>query len=538
MITRSVAQLLAEHVTLDVEGIDRLYLNAYQPRLQTGAGVAAFFKGHRGARVASTTLMAPMSRAFVGEIERFARREEMEVVRFTKGQRKDTVTKDRLKRFNEPEGLLYLGIAQERCSTFRVEKRVSPQTGKTFPWLGRSTVMCNQYYFYLVDQDFGPFFIKFSGYFPYTARICLNGHEYAKRQLDKEGIAYEPLDNGILSCEAPERLQQILDAFDEAKIEGVARKWFERLPHPFTEADREAGFTYNLSILQAEFARTQVFDRPLAGRHLFEEIVRENIDLGRPSQVSLIFNRRVNRNTPGTFRSRLITEGVDPSLHISYKNSKIKQYFKEDRAGRTETTINDTHDFGIGRRLENLPALRAIGFQANRRLLEVEKLTQDCRIGEAIFEQITQPQRVEGQHAAALKFGDPRAMALFQALCLFCLLPGGFRNAMLREVIAPLMGESPEDYKPGKMTYDLRRLKLHGIIEKISHTHRYQITQQGMRICLFFTKVYARVLRPGLSQIGERLSAATGPPIAAALHRLEEAIKQHIQGAKLTAAEI
>jgi len=222
MITRSVAQLLAEHVTLDVEGIDRLYLNAYQPRLQTGAGVAAFFKGHRGARVVSTTLMAPMSRAFVGESERFARREEMEVVRFTKGQRKDTVTKDRLKRFNEPEGLLYLGIAQERCSTFRVEKRVSPQTGKTFPWLGRSTVMCNQYYFYLVDQDFGPFFIKFSGYFPYTARICLNGHEYAKRQLDKEGIAYEPLDDGIRSCEAPERLQQILDAFDEAKIEGVA----------------------------------------------------------------------------------------------------------------------------------------------------------------------------------------------------------------------------------------------------------------------------------------------------------------------------
>jgi len=118
------------------------------------------------------------------------------------------------------------------------------------------------------------------------------------------------------------------------------------------------------------------------------------------------------------------------------------------------------------------------------------------------------------------------------------LLPGSFRNAMLREVIAPLMGESPEDYKPGKMTYDLRRLKLHGIIEKIPHTHRYQITQQGMRICLFFTKVYARVLRPALSQIGERLSAATGPPIAAALHRLEEAIKQHIQGVKLTAAEI
>lgn len=538
MITRSVAQLLEEHVTLDVEGIDRLYLNAYQPRLQTGAGVAAFFKGHRGARVASTTLMAPMSRAFVGEIERFARREEVEVVRFTKGQRKDEVTKERLRGFNEPEGLLYLGIAQERFSTFRVEKRFSPQSGKAFPWLGRSTVMCNQYYFYLVDQDFGPFFIKFSGYFPYTARICLNGHEYAKRQLEKEGIAYEPLDNGILTCEAPERLQSILEGFDEVKIEEGVRKWFGRLPQAFTEADREAGFSYHLSILQAEFARTQVFDRPLAGRHLFEEIIRENLDIGRPSQVSLIFNRRVHRNTPGTFRSRIITEGVDPSLHVSYKSSKIKQYFKEHRAGRIETTINNTYDFGIGRSLKNLPALRAIGFQANRRLLEVEKLSQDCRIGERIFQQITQPQRLEGQHAAALKFGDPRAMALFQALCLFCWLPQGFRNATLRELIAPLLGERPEDYQPGKMTYDLRRLKLHGVIEKIPHTHRYQVTPQGMRICLFFSKVYARVLRPGLSQIGERLSAATGPPIATALNRLEEAIKQHIQRVKLTPAEI
>lgn len=538
MITRSVAQLLEEHVTLDVEGIDRLYLNAYQPRLQTGAGVAAFFKGHRGARVASTTLMAPMSRAFVGEIERFARREKVEVVRFTKRQRKDEVTQERLRGFNEPEGLLYLGIAQERFSSFRVEKRFSPQSGKAYPWLGRSTVMCNQYYFYLVDQDFGPFFIKFSGYFPYTARICLNGHEYAKRQLEKEGIAYEPLDNGILTCEAPERLQSILEGFDEVKIEQGVRKWFGRLPQAFAEADREAGFTYHLSILQAEFARTQVFDRPLAGRHLFEEIIRENLDLGRPSQVSLIFNRRVHRNTPGTFRSRIITEGVDPSLHVSYKSSKIKQYFKEDRAGRTETTINNTYDFGIGRSLKNLPALRAIGFQANRRLLEVEKLSQDCQIGERIFQQITQPQRVEGQHAAALKFGDPRAMALFQALCLFCWLPQGFRNARLRELIAPLMGERPEDYHPGKMTYDLRRLKLHGVIEKIPHTHRYQVTPQGMRICLFFSKVYARVLRPGLSQIGERLSAATGPPIAAALDRLEAVLKQHIQGVKLTAAEI
>ena len=110
----------------------------------------------------------------------------------------------------------------------------------------------------------------------------------------------------------------------------------------------------------------QVLDRPLTGRVFFEDVIRENLDLGRPDQVSLIFNKRVNRRTPGRFRTRVITEGVTPSIHVDYKHSRIKQYHKEGRALRTETTINDTRDFRVGKRLHNLPALRQIGFQANR----------------------------------------------------------------------------------------------------------------------------------------------------------------------------
>ena len=534
MIAHNVAELLDKHVVLDVEGIDRLYLNAYQPMLQTGGGVVAFFKGHRGAAVASTTLMAPMSRAFVTGIEAFAKEQEVDLVHFGKSQRKDEVTQARLGQFQQTEGVLSIGVAQEKFSTFRVGKKRHPQTGIPFPWLYRSTVMCNQYYFYLVDEDFGPLFIKFSSYFPYTARVCLNGHEYAKRQLDKAGVRYEALDNGFLSCEAPEKLQQVLDQLRAAPIEALVRKWLARLPHPFSAQDRAAGFRYELSVLQAEFARTQVFDRPLSGRHFFEEIIRENLDLGRPEQVSLIFARRITKRTPGRFRTRVITEGVIPSLHISYKCSKIKQYFKEGRALRTETTINNTRDFAIGRRLSNLPALRAIGFAANRRLLEVERLSHDCAIGEQTFEQLTQPQQVDGQRAPALKFGEHRVMALFQALCLFITQPEGFSNATLREHVAHLMGQHPQAYKPGRMTYDLRRLRLHGVIERIAHSHRYRVTALGQRICLFLCKVYARVLRPGLSQLTDGLGASSSRALASAMQRLDSAIEHLIGRAKLT----
>lgn len=537
MIEQTVRELLENHVTLDIEGIDRIYLNLYQSRLQTGGGVAAFFKGHRRAKVASTTLMAPMSHAFVHAIERFAQDQKVDLIRFDKGQRKDEETQKRLKSFTGTEGVLYIGKAQEQFSAFRVIKKISEHTGKPYPWLTRGSVMCNHYYFYLVDEDFGPFFIKFASYFPYTARVCINGHEYAKRQLAKEGIPFEPLDNGIRSCADPMRLQTILDELDETKIQALVDKWLPRLPDPFAAEDHAAGFNPELSILQAEFSRTQVFDRPQSGRHLFEEIIRENIDLGHPSKVSLIFDRKITKRTPGTFHTRVLTQGVIPSLHVSYKFSKIKQYFKEGRALRTETTINNTHDFGIGRSLKNLPALRAIGFNANRRLLEVETISQDCMLADGVLDQVTRPQVVDGQRIPGLRFDDPRVIALMQVLCLFILLPEGFRNATLRHLMAQALGLSDADYSPGRMTYDLRRLLKHGLIERIPRSFRYRLTAFGTRVAWFFTKVQQRILRPGLSQLFDGCPKAPDRFVSDAFHLLDRALNLLFERAKLEAIE-
>src|SRR6266850_8003757 len=107
-----------------------------------------------------------------------------------------------------------------------------------------------------------------------------------------------------------------------------------------------------------------------------------------PQEVRLIFNRTITRRTPGQFRTRIVTQDVTPSLNVYYKNTRIKQYHKEDRALRTETTINNSYDFGIGKRLHNLPKLREIGFAANRRLLEVERLSHDCILAEDTFQAI------------------------------------------------------------------------------------------------------------------------------------------------------
>jgi len=346
MIAQSVADIVGRHVRLAVEGIDRMYLNVFVPGLQYEQGIIRFFREHRGQPLPSAALMSPMTRRFVAQLEEFVSERQIPLVQFCKGQRKDEVMAEHLRHFAQDEGIVFVGKAQENTPVFRTERRRNPKTGQPYPWIVRRSAMVNNYYVYAVDRDFGPFFLKFCSYFPFNAKLCLNGHEYAKRQLAQKRIAFEALDNGILTCADPKRLQAICDGLSAAKIDALLRKWLRLIPHPFTGADRKAGYLYDISILQAEFSTTQVLDRPVHGRLFFEQVIRENLDLGRPEQIELIFNRRIPRNTRARFRTRVVTQDVTPSLNVYYKNARIKQYHKENRALRTETTINNTYDFG------------------------------------------------------------------------------------------------------------------------------------------------------------------------------------------------
>jgi len=501
-VARTVADVLDDHVSLEIESIDRMYLNLYIPRLQRDTGVVSFFREHRGKPIPSGALMAQITEPFVAAIHRFIETEGIPLVDFKAGERKDDIAKAHLARFTSEEGVLFVGRAQEKTRVFRSQRRRA-ESGRDYVWIVPSTAMVNAFYFYCVDRDFGPFFLKYCSYFPYNAKLYVNGHEWAKRQAQREGIDFEALDNGFLRCSDPKGLQSLCRRFGAPQIRALVNKWMTRLPYPFAPEDTAAGYRYEISILQAEFALTQVFDAPFPGRIFFEQVIRDNLDLGRPDQVSLIFDRRVTRRTPGRFRTRVITEGVTPSLHVDYKRCRVKQYHKEGRALRTETTVNDTRDFAIGKRLQNLPALREIGFNANRRLLRVQKLSHDPSIGEAAFKSLTSPVEIDGQRAAALRFGHPRVSALFQALLTFHLsiLPQGFSNRDLRDFLAPLLDMPPGAFSQGRMTYDLRRLRLHGLIERIPRTHRYRLTQSGLRTATLFTHIETRTLRPALAEI-------------------------------------
>jgi hypothetical protein len=510
-LPRTVAEVLSDHVVFEIESIDRMYLNVYQPRLQYAGGVAAFFVGHRGYKYASSALMKPITEAFVANIRHYIDANDLDLVHFGKGESKDDIAHRYLAEATAThgadwEGVLFVGRAQEKASVFGTQKRRNPVTGADYVWLARTTVQVNYFYFYCVDDDFGPFFIKFCTYFPYNAKLCINGNEWAKRQATKAGIGFEPMDNAFAAVDDVPALQAICDDLGEQQIHALLGKWLDKLPYPFTDEDTTADYRYNISIIQAEFSLTQMLDRPVTGRIFLEQLIRDNLDIGRPDQVSLIFARRIHtgrkRRTPGTFRTRVITNHVTPTLRVEYKKSKIKQYHKEGRALRTETVINDPGDFHIGKRLSNLPALRQVGFTANRRLLDVQRISHDPADGAAALAAITDPIVTDtGTRIPGLRFTDKRAQALLTALCVFRILPNGFTNRDLRTHLAPLLGKHLEDITSGQTSYDLRRLRAHGLIARIPRTHRYQVTDPGLRHALFLTRLHNRFLRTGLAEL-------------------------------------
>lgn len=527
MASPSLCTILRDHVTLSITSFDRLYLNAYVPTLQTSGHLVTFLREQLGASIPSPALFTPLRERFVAGVHALVDRLGIPLVHFVRKQRKDDVAAWYRARFTAEEGVVFVGVAQEKASSFRATKRRGPQ-GQVWFDFARQPVAVNHYYFYLQDREWGPAFIKVGTYLPYPVRVCLNAHEWAKQQVRKEGLAFTALDNGFRWCADPVRLQQLCDALGPADVQAFFDRWVGRLPWPLTAADRLAGYRHKLSLWQVEVSQTQVFAEPSWGRRFFEGVIRENLDLGRPERVCLAFPTKLTRATPAPrfgYRTRVITRGVAPSLHVDFKKSHVKQYFKEGWALRTETTFNDPTDVQPTKALETLPHLREVGHQINARLLETERLSLTTAAPTAaLVDRVQQPVGTGARRVPALRLGDARVLALLQALCQVAPRPNGFRHRELRPLVAGLLGRDLDQYSAGAMTYDLRRLRLHGLIERGPHSFRYTVTTDGLHLAFGLSRIYARLLQPRWDAL---LAPATDlpAPLREALVRLDTALR-------------
>jgi hypothetical protein len=532
----TISSLLADHVSLQVRSVDRLFLQGYVPRLMTEGQVIRFLLD-RGFPIPSPAVLGKIGREYVEQIDRFVAENEIPMVRFVKGDVKEEIAR---RHFQAAEregryGVVMVGVCQEKTSAWRGWRDGGPDGHPHFVYR-RQSIFPNNYYFYLRDRNWGPAFVKTVAYAPFAVWIYLNGNEWAKQQAAYHGIAFEPLDNGFRCCEDPAALAEICGRLSAEHVRGFFDRWQALLPSPFTKEDRERGYEYELAFRQLEISDTRVFDRPACGRAWFEQTLPDQLTLGRPEQVAVVFGRRVSRRTPGRFHTKIINRGTEAAIQVHYRASKVKQYFKEGRALRTETTINDTRDFGIGRIVNpaNWQALTQIGQDINQRLLDHQLDACACAPDATTLERVVLPSTTpDGLPAPGLRFGEQRTMALLACLCSFGHLFAGLTNRSLRELIAGLI----PGYSARQMTYDLRRLRRKGFIQRIPHTQRYQLTREGRRLAVFLTKTYTRIVNPALAELDPTLPAeiAARSPLAIAYRAFERSIEEMIKQAAIAA---
>jgi hypothetical protein len=400
----NVNDVLDGHVSLDLDCLDRIYLNAYVPNLQVAGQVVVFLTQHLGNPIPSPAIFTKIGNTLRAAVERFAATHQIPVIRFATDAHKADAMRPYLEAAAEP-GVVAIGVAQEFQNVCCGWKRNTTTPGAVSFAFAKADRRVTVYYFYVLDRDFGPGFIKLCSYFPYPAKVWVNGHEWAKRQAAREGLAVTELANGFAACDDPARLQAICDRLGPADIQAFFDRWLARVPTPLTLADQAAGYWWELSMRQIEVSRTLVFDAPRRARAFFAALVADNLDLGRPDEVKLIFDRRIRNNTLGSFATKIVTRGVEVAVNVFYKHSRIKQYLKEGQALRIETVVNSPTDLGCQRRLGNLDQLQAKARAANRRLLTIERVGQGGATQTATFERISQPSVEEGQRTGALRFG-------------------------------------------------------------------------------------------------------------------------------------
>jgi hypothetical protein len=531
----TVNDVLDGHVALDLQCLDRLYLHGYLGQLQVGGQVIQFLQ-HRGYPVPSPACLQQIGDAFRRRVASFAEANHIPVVPLKAADRNIEVMAPYLRAAAATgrSQVAAIGVAQETQRVF-ISRQRATDPGKcpqfSFDKKDRRVTV---YYFYLWDAGFGPAFIKMCTYCPWPMKIWVNGHEWAKQQCRKAGLGFTELSNGFAACDDPAVLQKICDALQPGTINVFFQRWLARLPVPLGAADQQGGYWRELSMAQVEVSRTLVFTQPRHARSFFEALITDNLDLGRPDTIEIIFGRRIisgrQRATRGTFKTKVVTRGVDVTINAFYRHSRIKQYLKDGRALRIETVINSPTDLRIGRRIACLTELQDAARAINARLLDTERAGQGCVLANPVFERIAHPTvDAAGRRATAMRFGDSRVQALASAMCVTLPAVTGITNRSLRALMTGLLGRP---YTMTQASYDLARLRRNGLITRRPNANTYDLTPDGLKFAIFYTKVHDRVLTP-LFAAGQPQAP---PRLRAALRAIEQLIDTRLADARLPAA--
>lgn len=482
---------------------DRILLNAIVQVLQYPASVVGFLKDRRHAGALTPAYFRSISTDYHQSVQALAAERGIEVVEPPKEVRREDWVEPFFRRLHGQPGI---GVI--------LKSRENARVAVSFPKQGNHIELCNrfvwQYYFYLQDRDFGRMFIRVCPYFPFNCRICINGHEWLACRLREEGMRFQQCGNAFRNCADPDRLQALADSFAPKHIVACAHRWLAQLVPYFTDHERRhQGYGYRLFVSQVEYCNNLIFERRAALEHIHERLLDLNRTIGAPDKIAVIFGRRIPKHIDAGLKTQISDHGLgQPVIRSDYKSSSIKQYVRDNLISRTEATSYHTPDLGVNKSVENLPQLREKMAATTERYLDVQQDVLETFVDRGQLAKLRQATvTASGRRTPGLKIDDPRLLAVLQALTCFAYLAGTgcFRTKDLHETTAQALGQTTYTYTLAQLRYDLAKLRVKGLVERVTGTQTYRVPDIGYRFAVLYLKLFHKVYAP--------LTAGTLAPI-------------------------
>jgi hypothetical protein len=487
--------------------LDRILLNAVIRPFQQAERVIGFFWTYRHLYPVSRNVLRDIANQYHYWVRNRSQKWQVEIQPDPEGRRDDFLA--HCFRKAKPDQVVAIIKAREPAA-------IMTAIGKDQNWhLEMKRRWVDQYNFYVNDHNWGPMFVRVCPYFPFSARVCLNQHDWLAQRMRQRGIRFRQSSNAFLSCSHPEALQQLADSLTPDHLSACAQKWLARFTPFFTPEERKhAGVQHRLFFAQTEFCDNLVFRRRAAVDALEQRLLDANRSIGQPTKLTVIFGRRITRYHQGKLQTVIEDLNLpNPVIRSHYGNGFLKQYVRDRYILRTEPATNNVTDYGVGKALENLPQLREKLNALIDRYHDVQQDILETFVDRGQLRKLTQPTVLHnGKRIPGLKLDHPRQLAVMHSLVRFSHLAASstFTTAELYPQVLKWLRLSPAEYKLNSLRYDIWKLRAKGLIKKIPHSRRYRLLPHGYQICLVFLKLFEKIYAP--------LTAGILQPVAGDAH--------------------
>lgn len=511
---------------------DRVMINAYLSALTRPENVVYFFRQVRKVPRLTKQVLAQPTTAYQAWVEAFAKQQQLPLQWAERGVRKEDAVRPYLEQMEKRGafGVYFIMKSLETAPTFRVLEPKRPTADPNYTILKRHASRYTHYYFYLRDPELGPLLIRIGSFLPFTAACWLNGHGFIERELRQAGVGFKKHDNAIAQCADPAALQAAADRLSSELIRQRLDHWLEQLGPRFSEQERAAmGLERFYALIQVEYCRNFVFRHGSALRRLHQRSCELGLWRLSADKISVIFGQRLTRRLKGKLQTTL--ERMQHGAHVlrAYcRGGFLKQYEKLGAFLRQELVANNLADFGLKKGLDHLEAARRKFAAALDRFAQHQAALMDVHVEHELLAELARPALQGRTKVAGIKLHDARLMRLMELLLQAGVGGAGFSAAQLHRELLERLELTAADYSLTQLRYDLRKLKVQGLIVRQGKSYRYELSERGRKAIALLVLLHKRVCGPlADSLFGQRPSAASASgqgKMEAAYHKADRAI--------------